>query len=83
MSDAMLSVYMPTYNAARFVRQAVQSILEQSVSDFEFIIVDDGSTDQTPIILKDLASHDRRIRVVSQPHLGGGGGEPCDSRGPR
>jgi glycosyltransferase involved in cell wall biosynthesis len=66
----MLSVYMPTYNAARFVRQAVQSILEQSLDDFEFIIVDDGSTDQTPIILKDLASHDRRIRVVSQPHLG-------------
>jgi glycosyltransferase involved in cell wall biosynthesis len=67
---ATVSVYMPVYNAARFARQAVQSILEQSFSDFEFIIVDDGSTDQTPVILKELAAQDRRIRLIEQSHLG-------------
>jgi glycosyltransferase involved in cell wall biosynthesis len=67
---ATLSVYMPIYNAARFAREAVQSILRQSFGDFEFIIVDDGSTDQTAAILQELAAQDGRIRVISQPNMG-------------
>ncbi len=65
-----LSVYMPVYNVAAWVRQAVASILDQSFEDFEFIIVDDGSTDQTLSILEELARQDQRIRVIQQPHQG-------------
>lgn len=61
---------MPIFNAARFAREAVQSILKQSFGDFEFIIVNDGSTDETPIILKELAAQDGRIRLIDQPHQG-------------
>ncbi len=46
-----ISVVMPVYNGERFFSEAIESILNQSYRDFEFIIVDDGSTDSTPDIL--------------------------------
>jgi glycosyltransferase involved in cell wall biosynthesis len=65
-----VSVYMPAYNVGRFVRQAAESILAQSFGDFEFIIIDDGSTDDTLAVLKDLAARDGRIRLVSRGNMG-------------
>ena len=56
---------MPTYNANRFVRTAVESILAQTFEDFEFIIVDDCSTDGSSEILRQYAERDRRIRVLT------------------
>lgn len=56
----IVSVLMPAYNAERYLKESVESILNQSFSDFEFIIIDDGSTDRTPEIL----SHYRDRRVV-------------------
>jgi glycosyltransferase involved in cell wall biosynthesis len=61
---------MPAYNAALFVRQAVESILAQTLGDFEFIIIDDGSKDQTLPILKELEARDKRIRLISRPNAG-------------
>jgi len=59
---SLVSVLMPVYNAGRYLRDAVESVLRQSVSDFEFVIVDDGSTDDSVEIVR--AFNDRRIRFV-------------------
>lgn len=59
----LLSVVMPVYNAEKFVGEAIESILRQTFTDFEFIIVDDGSTDQTPEIVRSFT--DERI-VIEQ-----------------
>ncbi len=60
-----ISVMMPVYNCCQTVERAVRSILEQTWNDFEIVIVDDGSIDDTPSILKKLAATDTRIRIVS------------------
>ena len=70
MKDGVeVSVYMIVHNGSRFIRAAVDSILAQSFPDFEFVVVDDGSTDETADILNSY--RDGRLRVVHQPHCGG------------
>ena len=59
-----VSVLMPVHNGASFLEVSVNSILAQTVGDFELIIVDDGSTDKAPIILSSLAAKDSRIRLL-------------------
>ncbi len=65
-----VSVILACYNAERFLAAAVESILTQTFTDFEFIIIDDGSTDRTAEILKGLAARDSRIRLVSRENKG-------------
>jgi glycosyltransferase involved in cell wall biosynthesis len=65
-----VSVLMPVYNAQRYLSAAVQSILDQTHTSFEFIIIDDGSTDESLTILAKYARRDRRIRLVSRPNTG-------------
>jgi glycosyltransferase involved in cell wall biosynthesis len=64
-----VSVIMPVYNGQRFVAQAIESILSQTHPIFEFIIVNDGSTDQTADIIAQYAARDARIRTLTQPNL--------------
>ncbi len=59
-----VSVIMSVYNDAQYLREAVESILEQSFTDFEFIIIDDCSTDNSLEILREYEQQDKRIRVV-------------------
>ena len=66
----MVSVVMGVYNGAATLRESVQSVLSQDGVDFEFIIVDDGSTDASPAILEQLSRGDRRIRIIRQENLG-------------
>jgi len=66
----MISVVMPAYNAARFIGKAVASIQTQTMGDFELIVVDDGSTDDTRHIVEELAREDSRIRVINGEHQG-------------
>ena len=63
-----VSVVMAVYNGERFLRQAVDSILSQTYTDFEFIIIDDGSTDGTAVILDSYV--DPRLRVLTQQNMG-------------
>lgn len=66
-----VSVIMPAYNAAAYAGAAIESVLAQSFPDFEFIIVDDGSTDATPGILDRCSAQDSRIRLIrNESNLG-------------
>lgn len=58
------------YNGEAYVDRAIPGILEQTFDDFEFILVDDGSSDRTPDILNDLAGRDARVRVFAPGRLG-------------
>lgn len=70
MCSPEISVVMGVYNGIPHLEQAVASILSQQDVDLEFIIVDDGSTDETPDVLADLARQDRRLRVLRQANAG-------------
>ena len=63
-----ISVLMPAYNAGKYIGSAIESILVQSFSNFEFIIINDGSTDTTSEIIQSYS--DPRIRVCNQQNLG-------------
>ncbi|MBW4660053.1 MAG: glycosyltransferase [Drouetiella hepatica Uher 2000/2452] len=70
MSVPTLSVLMPVHNAERFVAEAVESILNQTFDDFEFLIVDDGSSDRSLAILQRYAAQDARIQLISREKTG-------------
>jgi glycosyltransferase involved in cell wall biosynthesis len=59
---------MPAYNAGTYIRQAIQSVLDQSYTNWELVIIDDGSTDQTNAIVSGYI--DSRIKVVRQENRG-------------
>lgn len=69
-SFATVSVLMPVYNTEAFVGAAIESILGQTWRDFEFLIVDDGSTDNSSAIVQSYANRDPRIRLVRGNHEG-------------
>lgn len=59
-----ISVILPCFNAEKYLAEAIESILNQSFSKFEFLILDDGSTDDTLKIINLYAAEDSRIRVL-------------------
>jgi glycosyltransferase involved in cell wall biosynthesis len=69
-SAPTISVLMPVYNAQRYLAEAVESILNQTFEDFEFLIIDDGSTDRSRKILERYAAQDPRIVLISRPNAG-------------
>lgn len=71
MTNPKLTVCIPTYNYAHFLPEAIESVLNQSFADFELVIVDDCSTDDTAAIIRDYAARDGRIRFsINQRNLG-------------
>ena len=62
----LISIVMAVYNNEMYFPLAVKSIIEQDYDQWELIIIDDGSTDQTPIIADRMAESDSRITVVHQ-----------------
>jgi len=63
----LVSVIIPTYNRGWIVKEAIDSVLEQDFDDYELIVVDDGSDDNTPAILK---AYGKKITVLHQPNKG-------------
>lgn len=68
MPDPAIAVVIPTYNAGHYVGEAIESVRGQNFAAWECVVVDDGSTDDTPLRL--AALRDRRIRCVRQDNLG-------------
>lgn len=66
--DRKVSVVMPAYNSAQYIREALESVFNQDFLEIEIIVVDDGSTDETPVILSGLT--DPRLRVIRQENMG-------------
>lgn len=59
-----ISVILPTYNSEKYIEKCVKSILNQTYSNIELIIIDDNSTDSTPRLLTQYAEHDQRIKLI-------------------
>jgi glycosyltransferase involved in cell wall biosynthesis len=69
---ALFSVIMPAYNREDFIGQALQSLRAQTFPDWECIVIDDGSTDLTGAVVRDVASNDARIRLIERSNGGPG-----------
>jgi glycosyltransferase involved in cell wall biosynthesis len=70
MRIPLVSIIMPTFNNDRFLCESVESILEQTFRDYEFIIINDGSTDRSEEILERYRKTDSRIRLFHQDNMG-------------
>jgi glycosyltransferase involved in cell wall biosynthesis len=64
MSRPLISIVLPTYNGARYLRKSIDSCLSQTFGDFELIIIDDCSSDDTGSIADEYALRDQRVRVI-------------------
>jgi glycosyltransferase involved in cell wall biosynthesis len=68
MSEAKVTVLMPAHNAEKYIAEAISSVLAQTFTAFELLVVDDGSTDKTNAVIDQF--NDNRIRLIRQPHSG-------------
>ena len=70
MNVPFFSVIVPVYNVEKYLKECVDSILGQSFSDFELILVDDGSPDNCPAICDEYAKKDEHVKVIHKPNGG-------------
>lgn len=68
--SAKISIVLCAYNAGKYIADAVQSVLQQTYQDWEFILIDDGSKDNTLELIRQLVGNDPRCRVISQANAG-------------
>src|SRR5690625_987453 len=69
----LVSVIMPMHNAERFIAQSIRSVLGQTVTDWELLIIDDASQDESRAVAEQAAAGDDRIRVLTNPGPSGAG----------
>lgn len=67
-----ISVIIPVYNSEKYIKKCVMSVINQSYSKWELILVDDGSVDASPFICNQFATNDPRIRLIHQSNAGPG-----------
>lgn len=73
MKKPLLSVIIPVYNTASSINRIADRVLKQKMRDLELVLIDDGSTDDTPRVLSKIAKSSRRVRVVTQKNAGPSG----------
>lgn len=66
MSKPILSIIVPIYNVEDYLERCIKSILNQTFSDFELILVDDGSTDSSLKICNEFKVKDKRVQVINK-----------------
>ena len=69
-AEKKIGVVIPVYNAKRYLRQCIQSVLDQTFQDFCLVLVDDGSRDGSGKICDTYAAKDSRVCVIHQPNQG-------------
>ena len=67
-----VSIIIPVYNVERYLKQCIESAINQTMRDIEIICINDGSTDGSPEIMKEMAKKDHRIRLIDKPNSGYG-----------
>ena len=72
MDRELVSVLMVNYNRGTTIGESIKSVLAQTYTDLELIIVDDGSTDDSLEILKEYEAKDKRVKVIEQKNAGAG-----------
>lgn len=70
MQQPRISVIVPIYNAESYLQKCIDGILSQTLVEFQLILVDDGSTDKSPVICDEYADKDSRIKVIHKPNGG-------------
>ena len=68
--EKMVSIIIPIYNVEKYLQECIESVLQQSLQDIEIICVNDGSTDNSGVILEKFAETDKRILVINQENKG-------------
>ena len=70
MDSPLISVIVPVYNTEKYLDQCIQSVLVQTYTNWELLLIDDGSTDSSGAICDKYAAEDNRIKVVHKPNTG-------------
>lgn len=70
MEDVLLTIILPVYNAETFLRECLDSVCKQTLSNFEVLCIDDGSTDSSGAILDEYGAKDSRFKVFHRPNSG-------------
>ena len=70
MNNQLISIITPMYNGEKYVSQTIESVISQTYPNWEMIIVDDGSKDNSPQIVENYSQKDKRIRLIWQPNAG-------------
>lgn len=70
MKESMVSIITPVYNGEKYIRETIDSVLRQNYSNWEMLVVDDGSKDNSALIVEEYAEKDARIKLLRQPNAG-------------
>lgn len=71
MENELISVIVPVYNVEKYLDRCISSIVDQTYSDLEILLIDDGSTDRSGVICDAWMQKDKRIRVIHKKNGGG------------
>lgn len=81
MDNPLISVIIPVFNRAPLVGETLNSLISQSYKNWECIVVDDGSTDETPVVVEKYVQRDRRFKFFTRPPDRKKGASPCRNLG--